>query len=45
MVGNLIHPGEGLNLSEELAKEGSAQAEGAGSTTEFIVGIVPDSNA
>ncbi|MET0839822.1 MAG: cation:dicarboxylase symporter family transporter [Marmoricola sp.] len=43
VVGNLIHPGEGLNLSEELAKEGSAQAEGAGSTTEFIVGIVPDS--
>jgi len=43
VVGNLIHPGEGLNLSDEVAKEGAAQAEGAGSTTEFIVGIVPDS--
>ena len=43
VVGNIIQPGKGLNLSEELAKEGSAQAEGAGSTTEFIVGIVPDS--
>ncbi len=43
VVGNLIHPGEGLNISEAVAKEGAAQAEGAGSTTEFIVGIVPDS--
>ena len=38
VVGNIIHPGDGLNLSDALAKEGSAQAEGAGSTTEFIVG-------
>src|SRR4051794_22942017 len=29
IVGNLIHPGEGLNLSDELAKSGAAQAEGA----------------
>ena len=43
VVGNLIHPGEGLDISESVAKEGAAQAEGAGSTTEFIVGIVPDS--
>ena len=43
VVGNLIHPGEGLNLSRRLAEEGKAQAEGAGSTTEFIVGIIPDS--
>ena len=43
VVGNIIHPGEGLNLSDDLAKEGTAQAEGAGSTTEFIVHIVPDS--
>ncbi|MET0998462.1 MAG: cation:dicarboxylase symporter family transporter [Marmoricola sp.] len=43
VVGNIIDPGEGLNLSDELASEGSKQAEGAGSTTEFIVGIVPDS--
>ena len=43
VVGNIIHPGNGLNLSDALAKEGHAQAEGAGSTTEFIVHIVPDS--
>ena len=43
VVGNLIHPGEGLNLSEAVAEEGKAQAEGAGSTTEFVIGIIPDS--
>ncbi len=43
VVGNIIDPGKGLNLSDELASEGSKQAEGAGSTTEFIIGIVPDS--
>ena len=43
VVGNLIHPGEGLNLSDAVAEEGKAQAEGAGSTTEFVIGIIPDS--
>ena len=43
VVGNLIHPGEGLDLSEAVAEEGKAQAEGAGSTTEFVIGIIPDS--
>ena len=43
VVGNLIEPGKGLDLSDELAKQGAAQAEGAGSTTEFVIGIVPDS--
>ena len=43
VVGNLIDPGEGLNLTDETAKAGSEQAAGAGSTTEFITGIVPDS--
>ena len=42
-VGNLIEPGKGLNLSDDVAKEGAAQAAGAGSTTDFILGIVPDS--
>ncbi len=42
VVGNLIDPGKGLELGD-LAGEGAKQAEGAGSTTEFIVGIVPDS--
>ncbi|WP_036227428.1 cation:dicarboxylate symporter family transporter [Marmoricola sp. URHB0036] len=43
VVGNLIDPGEGLNLSRDIAGEGAKQADGAGSTTDFIVGIVPDS--
>jgi aerobic C4-dicarboxylate transport protein len=43
VVGNIIEPGKGLNLSDELAAEGQAQAEEAGSTTDFVIGIVPDS--
>jgi aerobic C4-dicarboxylate transport protein len=43
VVGNVIDPGQGLDLSDEVAKEGAAQAEGAGSTTDFVIGIVPDS--
>jgi aerobic C4-dicarboxylate transport protein len=43
VVGNLINPGAGLDITAETARAGSAQAAGAGSTTEFITGIVPDS--
>jgi len=43
VVGNLIKPGEGLNLDDDVAAEGAAQAEGASTTTEFIIGTVPDS--
>ena len=43
VVGNVIDPGKGLNLTAETAKAGSEQAAGAGSTTEFITGIVPTS--
>jgi aerobic C4-dicarboxylate transport protein len=41
VVGNLIHPGSGLNLSPDTAKLGAAQAGTAGSTTEFLIGIIP----
>src|SRR5690349_11396277 len=41
VVGNILHPGEGLNLTKELADTGKAQAEGAGSTTDFLLGIIP----
>ena len=41
VVGNILHPGEGLNLTDELAKSGKDQAAGAGSTTEFLLGIIP----
>lgn len=44
VVGNLIKPGEGLNIDEESASAGQAAAEeGHGSTTEFLLGIIPDS--
>ena len=43
IVGNIVKPGEGLELSEELAAEGSAQAAASESTTEFALGIIPTS--
>ncbi|MCW2865928.1 MAG: putative sodium:dicarboxylate symporter, partial [Marmoricola sp.] len=44
LVGNLIDPGAGLDLSKDVAGVGKEQAaEAAGSTTDFITGMVPDS--
>ncbi|HEY0902997.1 MAG TPA: cation:dicarboxylase symporter family transporter [Marmoricola sp.] len=44
VVGNLLHPGTGLDLDEDVAAAGAAQAaEGHGSTTDFLLGIIPDS--
>lgn len=43
VVGNLLDPGEGLNLSEEMAGAGADQAGEAGTTTDFLLGIIPDS--
>jgi aerobic C4-dicarboxylate transport protein len=44
VVGNLIDPGKGLNLSDEVAGVGKEQAaEAAGTTQDFVLGIVPDS--
>ena len=44
VVGNLLHPGSGLHLTKEVASAGNAQAAGAhSSTSEFLLGIVPDS--
>ncbi len=44
VVGNLLHPGEGLDLTDEAAGAGQEQAAaGHGSTTEFLLGIIPDS--
>jgi aerobic C4-dicarboxylate transport protein len=44
VVGNLLHPGDGLQLSEAMRGQGSdlaATAEGGGGTTEFILGLIP----
>jgi len=44
VVGNLIKPGEGLRLDDAAASAGQEQAAaGHGSTTEFLLGIIPDS--
>ncbi|NHA68147.1 cation:dicarboxylate symporter family transporter [Phycicoccus flavus] len=44
VVGNIVKPGAGLNLTDELAKSGQSQAAtgGAESTTDFLLGLVPD---
>jgi aerobic C4-dicarboxylate transport protein len=44
VVGNLLHPGSGLDLSDEVSAAGAEQAKaGHGSTTDFLLGIIPDS--
>ena len=44
VVGNIIKPGEGLDLDDAAKSAGQAAAEeGHGSTTEFLLGIIPDS--
>lgn len=43
VVGNIVKPGAGLNLTDELAKSGQeAASTEAESTTDFILGLVPD---
>jgi aerobic C4-dicarboxylate transport protein len=44
LVGNIVHPGGGLELSEELRGQGSAlatTAEESGGTVDFLLGLVP----
>ncbi|GAA1930335.1 cation:dicarboxylate symporter family transporter [Nocardioides marmoribigeumensis] len=43
VVGNLLHPGSGLHINDEVAKAGAEQAAGAGTTTDFLLGIIPTS--
>lgn len=44
VVGNLIKPGDGLDLTESARASGQEQAAaGHGSTTEFLLGIIPTS--
>ncbi len=44
VVGNLVKPGAGLNLTESLAKAGQGQAASAEhvSTAQFILGLIPE---
>ncbi|MEV7968935.1 cation:dicarboxylase symporter family transporter [Sphaerisporangium sp. NPDC088356] len=43
VVGNLVHPGEGLQLTDELRKAAEDQAAkgGESDTTSFLLGIIP----
>ncbi|WP_148615051.1 cation:dicarboxylate symporter family transporter [Nocardioides rubriscoriae] len=44
VVGNLLHPGSGLTLTDAVAGQGQEQAADAhGTTTDFLLGIIPDS--
>ncbi|MFB6720339.1 cation:dicarboxylate symporter family transporter [Kribbella sp. NPDC056345] len=44
LVGNLVQPGSGLNLTDKLREAGQKQASGAHeTTTDFILGIIPKS--
>ena len=44
IVGNIVHPGDGLELSEELRGQGSqlaTTAEESGGTIDFLLGLIP----
>jgi aerobic C4-dicarboxylate transport protein len=44
VVGNILHPGAGLHLSQELAETGAAQVSTeAKSGVDFVLGIIPQS--
>ncbi|MGW1677478.1 cation:dicarboxylate symporter family transporter [Saccharopolyspora sp. NPDC002376] len=41
-VGNVLHPGEGLQITDEMRGQGAEQAsEETQTTTEFLLGIIP----
>ncbi|MEU7594674.1 cation:dicarboxylase symporter family transporter [Streptomyces sp. NPDC039022] len=43
VVGNILEPGSGLHLTESLRHAGQAQTKGgAESTTDFLLGIIPE---
>src|SRR5215213_8149589 len=44
VVGNILHPGDGLQLSEALRGQGAdlaGEAEASGGATDFVVGLIP----
>lgn len=41
IVGNLLHPGEGLHLDPASAAKAHQQAQGGAGTVDFLLGIVP----
>ncbi|MBA0051649.1 cation:dicarboxylase symporter family transporter [Streptomyces sp. AJS327] len=44
VIGNLLHPGSGLDLTQEAREAGASQAKDGGeSTVDFLLGIIPTS--
>nr|WP_042187143.1 cation:dicarboxylase symporter family transporter [Kibdelosporangium sp. MJ126-NF4]CEL17840.1 C4-dicarboxylate-transport transmembrane protein DctA [Kibdelosporangium sp. MJ126-NF4]CTQ90936.1 C4-dicarboxylate-transport transmembrane protein DctA [Kibdelosporangium sp. MJ126-NF4] len=41
VVGNILHPGDGLQLTKDVAKLGQAEVKVQEDTTKFILGIIP----
>jgi aerobic C4-dicarboxylate transport protein len=41
IVGNILHPGEGLQLTNDVREAGQSQVKEAESTVEFLLGIIP----
>ena len=44
VVGNILHPGDGLQLSDALRGQGAdlaSEAEAGGGTTDFLLGLIP----
>ncbi len=41
VVGNILHPGDGLRITPDVASAGAEQVSEAKTTTEFLLGIVP----
>ncbi|CAM3398204.1 cation:dicarboxylate symporter family transporter [Kibdelosporangium persicum] len=41
IVGNVLHPGDGLTITDQVAKSGQAQVKAQENTTQFILGIIP----
>ncbi len=41
VVGNILHPGEGLQLTNEVRADGQDQVAASESTVEFLLGIIP----
>jgi aerobic C4-dicarboxylate transport protein len=41
VVGNILHPGDGLQLTDALRDEGRGQIEASEGTVDFLLGIIP----
>ncbi|PPK66798.1 aerobic C4-dicarboxylate transport protein [Actinokineospora auranticolor] len=41
LVGNVLHPGDGLQLTDAIRQSGAAQVKEAEGTTEFLLGVIP----